>query len=67
RIDSGESIAVLRKRTRENLAAFDPAIFRFDNPHAFAAGLSQTLFERREEMRDRQFEENRKKLTLGHR
>jgi len=67
RIDSGESIAVLRKRTQKNLAAFDPAIFRFDNPHAYAAGLSQSLFERREEMRDRQFEENRKKLTSGQR
>ena len=65
RIDSGESVAVLQKRTRKNLAAFDPAIFRFDNPHAFAAGLSQTLFERREKMRDRQFEENRKMLTSG--
>jgi nicotinate phosphoribosyltransferase len=67
RIDRGESIEALRKRARENLAAFDPAIFRFDNPHAFAAGLSHSLFERREEMRDRQFEENRIKLTSGHR
>ena len=63
RIGGREPLQKLRKRTRDNLASFDPAIFRLDNPHAYAAGLSQTLFERRQTMRAREFEEVKVRLA----
>lgn len=46
-----EPIQLLRQRTLAGLATFDRAILRFDNPHSYAAGLSEELFEHRETMR----------------
>lgn len=56
RVSSSETLAEMRHRTQVSLATFDPAIFRFEYPHAYAAGLSEALFERREMMRDHEFE-----------
>jgi nicotinate phosphoribosyltransferase len=59
RIAEPQQASALRQRTLDNLSSFDRAIFRFDNPHAYAAGLSQQLFERREAMRAAEFEKIR--------
>ncbi len=56
RVGRCEALSVMRQRSLANLATFDRAIFRFDNPHVYAAGLSQRLFERREKMRESLFE-----------
>jgi len=63
RVGGREPVSVLRERTLKNLASFDHAIFRLDNPHAYAAGLSQKLFDRREMMRVREFEEIKMRLA----
>jgi nicotinate phosphoribosyltransferase len=63
RVPSSETLAEMRQRTQASLATFDPTIFRFDNPHAYAAGLSQTLFERRQMMRDHEFERIKNQLA----
>ncbi len=55
RIGRREALSVMRQRTLANLATFDRAIFRFDNPHVYAAGLSPSLFERREKIRESHF------------
>jgi hypothetical protein len=65
RVPSSDTLAEMRQRTQASLATFDPAIFRFDNPHAYAAGLSQTLFERRQEMRDHEFERIKNQLAAA--
>ena len=66
RVDKTERVSVMRQRTLANLASFDNAIFRLDNPHAYAAGLSQNLFERREAMRASEFEKIKGKLAEAH-
>jgi hypothetical protein len=53
----------MRQRTLDGLAAFDRAIFRFDNPHAYPAGLSEELFRHREEMRSHEFEIIKQRLS----
>jgi nicotinate phosphoribosyltransferase len=66
RTGASEPLQKLRERTTQNMASFDPAIFRFDNPHAYAAGLSQALFERREMMRVDEFEKTKVRLSSVH-
>jgi len=66
RVGRSESLADMRNRTQKSLGTFDRAIFRFDNPHAYAAGLSQTLFERRQIMRDHEFERIKNRLAAAH-
>ena len=61
-----ETISTMRQRALANLATFDSAILRFDNPHVYAAGLSQRLFERRELMRDSHFETVKSRLAVDH-
>ncbi len=61
-----ETVSTMRQRGLTNLTMFDRAIFRFDNPHAYAAGLSERLFERRELMRDSHFEIVKARLTAAH-
>ena len=56
RLKQRETLSQMRNRTQASLVSFDRAIFRFDNPHAYAAGLSQVLFDRRQMMRNREFE-----------
>ncbi|MGB3211808.1 MAG: nicotinate phosphoribosyltransferase [Desulforhopalus sp.] len=63
RVGERESLSLMRSRTQSSLAGFDKAILRFDNPHAYAAGLSQALFERREAMRDQEFEKIKTRLA----
>lgn len=63
RVGGNESLAAIRQRTKLSLTEFDRAIFRFDNPHAYAAGLSQQLFDHRKEMREHEFEKI--KVRLG--
>ncbi len=63
RVAGRETLSVMRSRTQTGLATFDSAIFRFDNPHAYAAGLSQALFKRREKMRDHEFEKIKVRLA----
>ena len=55
----------MRNRTLAGLASFDKAIFRFDNPHAYAAGLSQALFEHRQLMREQEFEKIKNRLATA--
>lgn len=66
RVGGRDSLAQIRKRTQTSLASFDQAVLRFDNPHAYAAGLSQDLFERRQAMRDRDFEKIKVQLAKAH-
>lgn len=66
RVGRMETVATMRQRTLKNLAAFDQAIFRFDNPHVYPAGLSQELFEHREMMRKHEFEIIKERLTKIH-
>jgi nicotinate phosphoribosyltransferase len=60
-----ETLIAMRCRTQASLATFDRAIFRFDNPHTYAAGLSQALFERRQMMRDHEFEKIKVRLATA--
>jgi hypothetical protein len=66
RVGGRETLGEIKCRAQASLATFDLAIFRFDNPHAYAAGLSQTLFERRQLMRDHEFEKIKVQLTAAH-
>ena len=66
RVGGRETLGEIRRRAQTSLATFDLAIFRFDNPHAYAAGLSQNLFERRQLMRDHEFEKIKVQLTTAH-
>jgi nicotinate phosphoribosyltransferase len=66
RVNGRETLAEMRSRTLTSLMTFDPAILRFDNPHAYAAGLSQSLFERRQMMRDHEFEKIKVRLAAVH-
>ena len=61
-----ESVQKIRQRALANLATFDRAILRFENPHAYAAGLSQQLHERREKMRDSHYEVVKARLAANH-
>ncbi len=65
RVNGRESLGEMRSRAQTSLATFDPAVFRFDNPHAYAAGLSQALFERRQMMRDHEFEKIKFRLAMA--
>jgi len=65
RVGRVETTAAMRQRTLANLVAFDRAILRFDNPHAYAAGLSPSLHKRREKMRGREFDRISKGLTVA--
>jgi len=66
RVKTSETLTAMRSRVLTSLATFDRAIFRFDNPHAYAAGLSQALFERRQMMRDHEFEKIKIRLATAH-
>ncbi len=63
RVSGREAITTMRSRTLAGLASFDKAIFRFENPHAYAAGLSQALFEQRQLMREHEFEKIKNRLA----
>ena len=63
RVGEKESVAAMRQRTLGGLGGFDRAIFRFENPHGYPAGLSQDLFDHREEMRIHEFEIIKKRLS----
>lgn len=63
RVGTTEPVTSMRSRTLAGLEEFDKAIFRFDNPHVYAAGLSQELFDHREEMRIHEFEIIKERLT----
>lgn len=65
RIGRLEPVSAMRQRTLDGLAAFDRAIFRFDNPHAYPAGLSEELFRHREEMRSHEFEIIKQRLSAN--
>ena len=66
RVSGRETLTEMRCRAQSSLATFDPAVFRFDNPHSYAAGLSQALFERRQMMRDHEFEKIKVRLAAAH-
>lgn len=66
RVDERETVTTMRNRTLVNLKVFDKAIFRFDNPHVYPAGLSQELFEHREMMRNHEFEIIKQRLAASH-
>jgi nicotinate phosphoribosyltransferase len=66
RVAPRESVQKIRQRALANLATFDRAILRFENPHAYAAGLSQQLHERREKMRDSHYEVVKARLAANH-
>ncbi len=63
RVGEKESVAAMRARTLAGIAGFDRAIFRFENPHVYPAGLSQDLFDHREEMRIHEFEIIKQRLS----
>ncbi|TKB25495.1 nicotinate phosphoribosyltransferase [Desulfopila sp. IMCC35006] len=63
RVSGRENITAMRRRTLAGLASFDKAILRFENPHAYAAGLSQALFEQRQLMREHEFEKIKHRLA----
>jgi nicotinate phosphoribosyltransferase len=65
RVGESETLTAMRNRAQTSLVTFDQAIFRFDNPHAYAAGLSQALFERRQTMRDHEFEKIKVRLATA--
>ena len=65
RVSCSDTLVDMRHRTQESLADFDPTIFRFDNPHAYAAGLSEALFKRRQMMRDHEFERIKTQLAAS--
>ncbi len=66
RVGEKESVDTMRHRTLAGLDGFDRAIFRFENPHGYPAGLSQDLFDHREEMRIREFEIIKERLSEVH-
>lgn len=66
RVDERETVTAMRERTLANLGAFDKAIFRFDNPHVYPAGLSQELFDHREMMRKHEFEVIKQRIAANH-
>jgi nicotinate phosphoribosyltransferase len=66
RMAEKESVQKIRQRALANLATFDRAILRFENPHGYAAGLSQDLHERREKMRDSHYEVVKARLSANH-
>ncbi len=53
----------MRNRSLSGIQEFDRAIFRFENPHVYPAGLSQDLHEHREEMRTHEFEIIKRRLS----
>jgi len=63
RVGEKESVAAMRQRTLGGLGGFDRAIFRFENPHGYPAGLSQDLFDHREQMRIHEFEIIKERLS----
>jgi hypothetical protein len=63
RVGERESVAVMRMRTLSGIREFDRAIFRFENPHGYPAGLSQELHNHREEMRIHEFEIIKQRLS----
>jgi len=65
RVGNKEDVAAMRQRTIDGLASFDRAIFRFENPHVYPAGLSQALFDHREEMRNHEFEIIKQRLSAN--
>ncbi len=65
RVSRDENLTAMRYRAQESLATFDRAIFRFENPHSYAAGLSPALFERRQRMRDQEFEKIKMRLSAA--
>lgn len=65
RVGRLENLTEMRRRAQNSLATFDRAIFRFDYPHAYAAGLSQSLYERRQKMRDHEFEKIKIRLAAA--
>ncbi len=65
RVSREENLTVMRRRAQRSLATFDRAIFRFENPHSYAAGLSPALFERRQRMRDHEFEKIKMRLSAA--
>lgn len=58
-----EPLVQLRARCFDQISRFDPAIFRLDNPHGYAAGLSEPLFARREMMKTAEFNKIRERLA----
>ncbi len=66
RVGERETLSAMQQRAQSSLATFDRGIFRFDNPHAYAAGLSQALFQRRQMMRDHEFEKIKVRLATAH-
>lgn len=62
-VGNKEPVTEMRQRTLDGLATFDRTIFRFENPHGYPAGLSQELFDHREEMRIREFEIIKERLS----
>lgn len=63
RVREPEPLVQLRARCFDQLSRFDPAIFRLDNPHGYAAGLSEPLFARREMMKNAEFDKIRERLA----
>ncbi|MOA53293.1 nicotinate phosphoribosyltransferase [compost metagenome] len=45
RVYDPPSIHEVREQVQRNLAAFHPGIKRFENPHAYPAGLEKGLYE----------------------
>ncbi|MBE0586014.1 MAG: nicotinate phosphoribosyltransferase [Desulfofustis sp.] len=72
RVATPSPLPILRQRTLAGLAAVDRAVLRFDNAHAYAAGLSEKLFARRERLRSEAFANIQRRMTgsnsiAGHR
>lgn len=65
RVGAKEPVESMRRRTLAGLGAFDRAIFRFENPHVYPAGLSQALFDHREQMRSHEFEIIKQRLSAN--
>ena len=63
RVGEHESVDVMRTRTLSGIGQFDRAIFRFENPHGYPAGLSQELHNHREQMRIHEFEIIKQRLS----
>lgn len=66
RVGEQEDVATMRARTLAGMDDFDRAIFRFENPHVYPAGLSEDLFDHREEMRIHEFEIIKQRLSAMH-
>jgi len=65
RVVEVEPLTAMRQRTLEDLASFERAILRFDNPHAYATGLSHGLFLLCQQMREHEFDRMRDRLSAG--